>query len=328
MKDIEDFREQFTPILIHDILPDQILGFDVYLFMQVNNKYIKYIDNNSPIKEEQLKRLKFHRIKELFIKNRDLGKYSTYISASMRKKIEGCPEKEKSVFIKKAASDLIQTIDTVTNNNEDTVSWNNNCIELAKVVVDDLTEISYSKIIKKLEDFLSGKPTLITHSLSVSSLGVIISMSLGIYNEKILSEVAIGGLLHDVGMSRTSKAIIKKSLKGENFKPNEFELYKRHPQEGIKILGKMLEIAQITDNVLKIVLEHHELIDGSGFPKGISGDKISYLAKIITISDCLSKEMFKNKTTDFKYSILQLKKKQVQKNTLDLTILDKILTMK
>lgn len=87
-----------------------------------------------------------------------------------------------------------------------------------------------------------------------------------------------GGLLHDVGKVGVPGALLDKPGKLE---PEEYEIIKRHPEIGAKILAP---IAAFRD-VLPLVLYHHELLDGSGYPHRLSGEEIPLLVRIMTVAD-------------------------------------------
>lgn len=87
-----------------------------------------------------------------------------------------------------------------------------------------------------------------------------------------------GGLLHDVGKVGVPGALLDKPGKLE---PEEYEIIKRHPEIGAKILAP---IAAFRD-VLPLVLHHHELLDGSGYPHRLAGDQIPLLVRIMTVAD-------------------------------------------
>jgi HAMP domain-containing protein len=87
-----------------------------------------------------------------------------------------------------------------------------------------------------------------------------------------------GGLLHDVGKVGVPAALLDKPGKLE---PEEYEIIKRHPEIGAKILAP---IAAFRD-VLPLVLHHHELLDGSGYPHRLAGDQIPLLVRIMTVAD-------------------------------------------
>lgn len=87
-----------------------------------------------------------------------------------------------------------------------------------------------------------------------------------------------GGLLHDIGKVAIPAGILDKAGKLE---PEEYELVKQHPTIGARILAPIGAIRR----ALPLVLHHHELLDGSGYPHGLAGDQIPLLVRILTVAD-------------------------------------------
>jgi putative nucleotidyltransferase with HDIG domain len=90
--------------------------------------------------------------------------------------------------------------------------------------------------------------------------------------------VYIGGLLHDIGKVGVKKQIL---LKKDKLTPAEKEEIISHPELGVKILKP----ASFPKEVVEAVLYHHEDYSGGGYPKGIAGEKIPILARIIRVVD-------------------------------------------
>ncbi|MGN0377696.1 MAG: HD-GYP domain-containing protein [Suilimivivens sp.] len=98
------------------------------------------------------------------------------------------------------------------------------------------------------------------------------------FSEEDIRNVTVSGLLHDIGKTRIPDSIIKKPGK---LTDDEYKIIKRHPQEGYM----MLKNAKLLDGIRNAVLMHHERCDGSGYPLGLTGDKIGTYAKMVAIAD-------------------------------------------
>lgn len=86
------------------------------------------------------------------------------------------------------------------------------------------------------------------------------------------------GMLHDIGKLKIDDGIIKKPGKLTN---DEFKAIKRHPVEGYKILQHQ----NISEYIKNAALMHHEKCDGSGYPLGLTSEKIDNFAKLVSIAD-------------------------------------------
>jgi len=83
---------------------------------------------------------------------------------------------------------------------------------------------------------------------------------------------------HDLGKIATPKAILNKS---GLLSPQEWEMVRRHPKIGYRIALNSSDLAPIAD----AILSHHERWDGTGYPRGLKGDSIPLLSRIIAIAD-------------------------------------------
>jgi len=86
------------------------------------------------------------------------------------------------------------------------------------------------------------------------------------------------GIFHDIGKIGTADDILKKSNK---LTREEYDVIKQHPLKGAHILSAL----SMFRDVVPIVKYHHEWIDGSGYPEGLMGNEIPFLARILTVAD-------------------------------------------
>lgn len=115
------------------------------------------------------------------------------------------------------------------------------------------------------------------HSDRVSAYSVLIGKKLGLSNED-LNTLKIGGLFHDIGKIGISDAIL---LKNGKLTDAEYSEIKNHPVIGKNILSN----AAIFENIIPIVLYHHERYDGKGYPYGLQDSSIPFLARIVSVAD-------------------------------------------
>lgn len=116
------------------------------------------------------------------------------------------------------------------------------------------------------------------HSVDVASMAMIVGRKYGL-DQKETYEVGITGLLHDIGKSKIPLEILNKPGKLDDW---EFRLMKKHSLLGYQLLKKKKDFSP---RIMLGVLEHHEKIDGTGYPNGILGKDISLYAKILAVVD-------------------------------------------
>lgn len=115
------------------------------------------------------------------------------------------------------------------------------------------------------------------HCLNVGLICNVFAKWLGMTGPEI--ELATQcGILHDIGKLKIPESIIKKPAK---LTDDEFKLIKTHPVEGYKILRE----CDVDEHVKLAAFQHHEKTDGSGYPMGITGEKMDPYAKLVCIAD-------------------------------------------
>lgn len=115
------------------------------------------------------------------------------------------------------------------------------------------------------------------HQHRVTSLAVAIAEEMGLSEEKI-EGIRMAGVIHDVGKIRVPAEIL--SWPGQ-LTEIDFNLIKTHPQVGYDILKRI----ELPYQVTKIMLQHHERMDGSGYPEGLKGEEILMEARILAVAD-------------------------------------------
>lgn len=117
-----------------------------------------------------------------------------------------------------------------------------------------------------------------THCINVSVLAVILGKRLGYSREK-LELIGMAGMFHDVGKALIPPRILNKpgALTDE-----EMDVMRTHPMRGYTVLR---DREGIPDAILRGALEHHEKHDGSGYPRGLKGEQISTIARLLAVVD-------------------------------------------
>ena len=115
------------------------------------------------------------------------------------------------------------------------------------------------------------------HSEAVARSAAGVAQALELSRDEIAS-IKTAGLLHDIGMIAVSDAIVNKP---GALTPEEVRAVQAHPQRGAEIVAPMEHLAEIR----RYILEHHERLDGSGYPDGKRGDEISLGGQIVGLAE-------------------------------------------
>lgn len=128
-----------------------------------------------------------------------------------------------------------------------------------------------SLTIEKRDPYTAG------HQQRVAKLAVALAAELGLPKDQI-EGIRMGGLIHDIGKIYIPSEILSRPGR---LSQAEYDLIKTHPQVGYDIIKDV----EFTWPVAAMVPQHHERIDGSGYPKGMQGDSICLEARILAVAD-------------------------------------------
>jgi putative nucleotidyltransferase with HDIG domain len=115
------------------------------------------------------------------------------------------------------------------------------------------------------------------HSRRVSALCAAFAKKLDMTSTEI-NKMRMAGLIHDIGKIGVDEKTLNKPQKLDR---EEWEEVKKHPEAGWRILTSVNEFSELAN----FVFEHHEKWDGTGYPRGLKGKKISLEARIIALAD-------------------------------------------
>lgn len=139
-------------------------------------------------------------------------------------------------------------------------------------------KLSQSLLVLTLAALLDMQDPLTSgHSRRVGTYSSLIAKELGL-SEKDQSTIKLAGLLHDIGKIGVRKAPL---YKPDRLSDEEMDEMKRHVILGYEII---VEVPQLTD-IACLVLHHHERMDGSGYPHGLSGSEIPLGSRILCVAD-------------------------------------------
>jgi HD-GYP domain-containing protein (c-di-GMP phosphodiesterase class II) len=116
------------------------------------------------------------------------------------------------------------------------------------------------------------------HTRRVALRAVQVGEVLGLSGARLRS-LAIGGLVHDIGKLAVPDAILRKPDVLDN---DEYALVQRHPEWGTKLLN---ELGGFSQAVRQLVRDHHERLDGAGYPNGLKAEQLDLDTRILTVCD-------------------------------------------
>lgn len=271
------------PVALSNLELNSILGFDLYLErMQNGNKtYLLYRQQNTAFTDNVSRKLMSNGIEMLYAPNDARALYEAHCGVTPVSDLQDGeqedPSKESKDLLSKDPQRLYQDIAPVV---QPTYRYGlmQDSVEQVQQILDRQPNVR-SDTSKTRDDILALQKdqALYQHSAHVAVLGVALARTIGVKNREILQGIALGGFLHDIGMLRIPKDI---RMKEELLSDAEFSLLQQHPVYGMEIVDNTPSIHW---QARKVVAQHHEKCDGSGYPSGLRKDKLHAPSRIVTV---------------------------------------------
>ncbi|KHD35479.1 HD family phosphohydrolase [Clostridium acetobutylicum] len=168
-------------------------------------------------------------------------------------------------------------------------------LNISQKIYDDIDRADF--LIKYAGNIRDKDEYTFYHSVNVSFYGMLIAKWMNL-SEKQIREVISAGLLHDLGKTKIKNSILNKPGR---LTDEEFEEMKKHPLYGYEIIK---DDPTINDDIKNVILQHHERINGTGYPYGIKADEMGLYSRIIAIADVYdamtSDRVYKKKKSPFR----------------------------
>ncbi len=263
--------KDFSFFKVDTLVDNSVTDFD--LFLSIEDHFILYSGNGYKWNRDELHELLRHGHQSFYIRHNDLTR------ANMYQAMVKLPAIEKSM----APPERIQSIEQIG-------AKFVKCLyegELTPACVKKAESIAGSLVDCIAEDqhcvaFLSGLADhdyyTYYHSVRVASYAVAIAIAMGLRDHKLLNDIALGGIFHDVGKKQVPLSVLNKSGPLTEL---EWKLMRAHPTEGSQM---------VTDTILahvpkEIILHHHEKRNGKGYPHGLDANSLMTEVQIATLAD-------------------------------------------
>lgn len=267
------WQEYWKVKLMRIISIDKLTGNELLARDIINSNNMILMTAGSIVKLEYVNRLKDLGIEYIYIEDEIAQGVNLTNSLELQIK-EQCQE---------AVRDIIQKY-SYQNESE---------LEEIKKVADEIIQeiMSDPKVIYNLSSIRDKSESTYSHSLNVCALSVILAFKLKLSKAKI-KEIAIGCLLHDIGFTYITAQY--KDFNYDTSSENEQKEIKKHTIYGYSLVEKMKWMSSVAKD---IILNHHERLDGSGYPFHIKDDRIKIGSRIAAVCDEFDSRVYGNLTT-------------------------------
>jgi putative nucleotidyltransferase with HDIG domain len=284
---LEADDEDFTRIKIQDFYSGNTTIFDCYVRL-TKNKYIKILHKGDFFEESRIKKYAGEKeITHLYFKTKERAIYINFINNVLEKMASSQtePTERKVKTAKNLAEKYVEEVYTV--------GLKPQLIEEGKKICQNIYNLiqrspDLANLMAMYEDY---DPPAYAHLFLVSFISAITCQNLEWASSRTVELIAFGSLLHDIGKLKLPESIRGKNV--DELDQKELEKYQEHPKIGAEMLQ---QYPIITEPIRQIVYQHHEYVNGEGFPNGLTGMKIYPLAKVVALSDELANLIVKTKT--------------------------------
>jgi putative nucleotidyltransferase with HDIG domain len=243
------------------------------LFLHIDGRFLKFRSQNDLIDRLTFDRFEMKSVKHLFIRDSDRTAFEAW-AGGMDVPPGADPEKpiEKPTVFQATRSEVRRSAMDLFSGNVTTEAVVKTLASSKKLVAEVMKQPYVSKNLAQLQYFARGT---VDHSVNVSVLSVYLANHMGYSHQLILNHIGTGALLHDIGKTKVQ-------IDDKDSPEVVAQKMARHPELGAEMLEKM---PGVPSEVKMIVAQHHELHDGTGFPKKLRGAAIYDLARIVSLAN-------------------------------------------
>jgi putative nucleotidyltransferase with HDIG domain len=287
--------ERYMPAPVSKLVPGKRLGFPLFIHFLRNNHLVMRYDEHDSVTEAHLNMYKSQGFENLWI---PIGfesawkKYSDDILESDSARSEEAAvaidiitsadidDDEKFAALKEISQGILTQLASIHPNDPETVSL---ALARCREFTEDIIRVTAKTHImgQLYEAIVSIAGKHLEHSTTTSSFATLFAMGLGYADTEVLSDIALAGLLHDVGYAALDPILF--ITPESEYTIEQHEEMQRHIDIGLELIEK--SGIPLSPTVRLIIEEHHERFDGTGFPNGKEGLKLSELSQIVALAD-------------------------------------------
>jgi putative nucleotidyltransferase with HDIG domain len=267
--------EKFLPVSLESLCLDTATNFKIYVLTSTEKEPVLYRAENLQFTDSERRRLLEHDVERVYIESADREKYQEYVEQNLGRIVldDSIETAAKAEIVYSSATFLMQKLFK-----KPRVGKNiRRCEDLVRNTVGFV--LRDEKAFRSLLAVTSYDYYTYTHSVNVHVFSVALAQKVGIGDMSDLVALGTGALLHDIGKSLIDRKIIaKKGLLDDD----EWDIIRKHPVYGVQMLR---EIGGIPEECYAMVTQHHERCDGSGYPEGLTANRIHTYAKVNAVAD-------------------------------------------
>lgn len=267
----------YCPVRVSTLRGDQKITFDLYLL--INDKYILYLRRGDSFEGTRLDRLRNRKLRKMFIQPDDEYQYRDYVSRNIDMAYSNTSDRPITVRAEIVQGHQQATAETLMEFPADEKSYN-----LAKEGAAHYIEfLKNDAALKAILNLPNVDHSISHHGVAVATFAVALAQRLDLCPASQQQFLILGSLLHDF-QNYKSNGQFNRPLSA--FSKEELVEYRLHPTRGVEALRSL---RNFDIQVLNIIYQHEEKLDGSGFPQRLVENMIDSLALIVSCANCLDR---------------------------------------
>lgn len=311
-----DLNKMFS-VSLEKLQADSAPPFPVYIYLKRNEKFVPMRLAGDPIGDQKYQQLRRGQLQELWIPKEFLDAFNQYLKGIGQTPLTSAPEKEvippagataapqaavipkseeatmvrdvfedeelsqeeKAQVLSALSQDLLRSLNQITTRGEGARSEGlKRCREIADEILSVASSNSniYDEILA-----LRQSQEDIEHSIIVGTVSTMFALAIGFADENLLADITVAAMFHDLGLVKVRPEVISKPE--QKWSAAERKEYEQHVLAGLEILKD--SASQFDPRVFRMIREHHENYDGSGFPAGLKGSQIDELSQLLHLAN-------------------------------------------
>ncbi|HUP57799.1 MAG TPA: HD domain-containing phosphohydrolase [Bdellovibrionota bacterium] len=271
----ENLDSRHCKLAIEGFFSGKTLQHAIFIRLS-SRKYVKIAHGGEDLPQKSLEAFRDKGIKHLYLTKEDFFDYvrSSLAISKAAVNSKAIDNERKLAVMRHTSAAILENLSQHPIDRERYEEAKNIVETTVEFLAQDFDTLNILESLSRSSDYLYA------HSVGVSFYSALIARELKWDSPPTLMKVALAGLLHDIGYKEIDPAILEKPQ--ALLAPDEVKLMETHPARGAKLLS---EIGKVPDEVLQVVMQHHERDCGLGFPCSLTKNRIHPLAKVVAVAD-------------------------------------------
>lgn len=272
----QELREEYISIHMGELMTHKKAPADFFVKLP-NDKHTLVVKEGAELNLEKMHL--FEKSEWVYVRKSDFKKCvgSTISVAGLIINSESVASSTKSLVLLQATKTVFNGIGHL--------GFDNQALEHSKMICKSIQTLVENKLdLNSVINMMAQtNDELVRHSMMVSALSVIIAKEMKWVGAQNLEKLALGALLHDVGLKEIPDEILQTPRHAMTRDQTDF--YESHVYRGADILRSM---PSVSDDIIAMALEHHENSSGHGYPRHLRDVRINPFARVVALADCFS----------------------------------------